>query len=168
MNNLEKSSNKINFRRVKIYNIKRLWNVSRILNLCGKDMAKKYNLHHWDNIMVKTIIIVIIGIFKNRVYIGEVENKPIATFQIKELENILFFEKLGVLPNLNGKGYGSLCMRFIEKNAQMLGKKIIKMEVYKLSKHAIAFYESLGFSIDNEIDTLKHKNVIMKKEIWDL
>ena len=101
----------LNLKKVRIFEIKDLRIVARILNRCGKDMAKKYGLHHWDNSMLKSYIIVFLCILKNYVYLLLDGNRPVATFQVKKLEDALFFEKLAVIPEFAGKGYGSYCMK---------------------------------------------------------
>lgn len=39
--------------------------VNSILYNCGKDMAEKYDLHHWDNSHFKNFIIVVLCVLKN-------------------------------------------------------------------------------------------------------
>lgn len=39
--------------KVEKYHILALKKVSDILFQCGKDMARKYDLHHWDNSHMK-------------------------------------------------------------------------------------------------------------------
>ena len=43
--------------KLKKYNLTELKKVSDILYECGKDMAKKYDLHHWDNSRIKNHIL---------------------------------------------------------------------------------------------------------------
>ena len=50
-------------------NIVELKKASDILYECGKDMAKKYDLHHWDNSHVKNHIIVALCAMKNNIYL---------------------------------------------------------------------------------------------------
>lgn len=62
----------------------KLKEVREILFLCGKDMAQKYGLHHWDNSYLKSWVIIFMSILKNNIYVVEKNNDIIATFQIKK------------------------------------------------------------------------------------
>lgn len=46
--------------RIFPWNVKKSLLSARILNQCGKDMAQKYGLHHWDNFMIKSCVIVVL------------------------------------------------------------------------------------------------------------
>lgn len=139
--------------------------VARILNACGKDMANKYDLHHWDNPFIKSLIIVGLCDLKNEIYLLYDENKPVATFMTKCIGNDLHFEKLGTLPSESGKGIGSYCMNKIEEMAKDSGCRKVVMEVYEPSKHALAFYEHKGYTAVGMTDTLKYKEVKIEKRI---
>lgn len=156
---------KENVKRVHIYDIKNIFTVANILNRCGKDMADKYGLHHWDNPMMKSYIIVVLCLLKNHIYLVYDEQKAIATFQLRKLDEILFFEKLAVSPEVSGKGYGSCCMKLIESKAVKLGCKKIQMEVYDQSEHAINFYLNKGYSKVGETGTLKYTDLVMEKTV---
>ena len=139
--------------------------VATILNKCGKDMAQKYDLHHWDNQHIKSLIIVIICSLKNEIYLISDEIEPVATFMTQKRGSILHFEKLGTLPSKSGKGIGSLCMTKIEEIAKSAGCKKVSMEVYAASERAISFYEHRGYTVVGTTDTLKYKEVKMEKGI---
>ena len=151
--------------KVHFYNIKSFFEITKILNECGKDMARKYNLHHWENPMLKTMIIVVLCLLKNKVYLVKYDGLAEATFQLKSGEDELFFEKLAVNPISGNKGYGSFCMKAIEKKAEQLGKHKVRMEVYDQSQHAIDFYLAKGYSKVGETHTLKYNSLIMEKEL---
>lgn len=155
----------LKLKRVHIYELNNLLAVARILNRCGKNMSKKYDLHHWDNPMIKSCIIVLLCMLKNQIYLVRDGKKAVATFQIKKLDDALFFEKLAVIPETSGKGYGSYCMKLIEKQAKKLGYHKVCMEVYDQSKHAIEFYEHKGYSKVGETGTLKYTDLIMEKTV---
>ena len=70
--------------KVEKYHILALKKVSDILFQCGKDMARKYDLHHWDNSHMKNWLIVAACALKNDIYLVCKANKPIATFQIQK------------------------------------------------------------------------------------
>ena len=91
-------------KKLSILNIRGLLKVSDILYKCGKDMAARYDLHHWDNPHVKNWAIVALCALKNSIYLVK-------------------------------------------------------------SGHAKAFYEHKGYTVYGETDTLKYKELKMKKEL---
>lgn len=152
---------------VKVFklDINKLNKVAIILNACGKDMASKYDLHHWDNTYIKTFAIVGLCALKNDVYLLYEEDKPVATFMTKKNGESLHFEKLGTLPSESGKGIGSVCLGHIERIALETNCKSVEMEVYSPSEHAISFYEHRGYKVTGMTDTLKYKEVKMEKAL---
>lgn len=141
------------------------FSVARILHACGKDMGRKYDLHHWDNPWFKTVIIVILSTLKNRVFVGEYNSKAVATYQTKVEHDTLYFEKLAVLPSESGKGIGSLCMRLIEEEARTNRCAKVQMDVYSKSTHAIGFYEKQGYKNVGVNKTVKYDVICMEKEL---
>lgn len=77
--------------------------VNSILYNCGKDMAEKYDLHHWDNSHFKNFIIVVFCVLKNSVYLVSEEDNYVATFQTRKVGEMFRFEKLACLPEMSGK-----------------------------------------------------------------
>lgn len=145
--------------------ILRLNKVADILNACGKNMAKKYDLHHWDNPYLKSLVIVGLCALKNDIYLLYADEKPVATFMTKLQGDSLSFEKLGTLPSEEGKGIGSMCMEKIEEFAKNAGCKKVVMEVYEPSQHALFFYEHKGYKVVGMTDTLKYKEVRMERNL---
>lgn len=139
--------------------------VVRILYACGKDMGKKYNLHHWDNPWLKTFIIVVWSSFNNRVFIVEDGRNAIATYQTKTEQNTLHFEKLAVLPTESGKGIGSHCLQLIENEAVERGCTKVQMDVYSKSSHALEFYFKHGYKTVGDDKTLKYNVICMEKDL---
>ena len=157
--------NKVTVQKLHKYELNRLLPVAKILNRCGKDMAKKYGLHHWDNSRIKSCIIVLLCVLKNEIYLVLDGEEPIATFQTKKIGDVLFFEKLAVIPEVSGNGYGSHCIKLIEEQARKLGCHHVRMEVYEQSKHAIEFYIHKGYSKVGVTGTLRYTNLVMEKEL---
>lgn len=79
-------------------NIAGLKKVSDILYDCGKDMAKKYDLHHWDNSHIKNYIIVALCAVKNDIYLVYNKKTPVATFQTRKTGKSFLFQKLATTP----------------------------------------------------------------------
>ena len=73
-------------KKIKLYDIIGQFQVNKILYECGKDMAKKYDLHHWDNGFIKNTIIIVLCMLKNNIYLIKSHNTVVATFQIKKIE----------------------------------------------------------------------------------
>lgn len=142
-----------------------IFKVAQILQKCGKDMAHKSDLHHWDNLYLKTLAIVAYGSLKNDVYLVLSDNKPIATFQIRKVGPSVIFQKLATLPDYSGKGIGTFCLSEIEKIAKNSSSNKIICEVYDKSENAISFYLKRGFKVCGEKETLKYKELKMEKEL---
>ena len=156
---------KITVQKLHKYELNHFLSVAKILNRCGKDMAEKYGLHHWDNSMIKSCIIVLLCAMKNKIYLVLDGKKKIATFQTKKIGGVLFFEKLAVIPEVSGKGYGSQCLKLIESQAKELGCHQVCMEVYDQSEHAINFYTHKGYTRVGETGTLRYTNLVMEKKL---
>ena len=153
-------------RQLSKFNIVELKKVSDILYACGKDMAKKYDLHHWDNSRFKTWIIVALCALKNNMYLLYGENKmPVATFQTRKMKDAYLFQKLATLPEFSGSGVGTLCINEIERLAKNNGCKEVICEVYDKSVHAISFYEHRGYLTYETVNSNEYTILMMKKDI---
>ena len=91
-------------RKLSKFNIAGLKKVSDILYKCGKDMADKYDVHHWDNSHIKNHIIVALCALKNDIYLVYKGKEPVATFQIRKTGNSCSFQKLATAPKFSGGG----------------------------------------------------------------
>jgi len=149
--------------KIGLLNIPGQLKVNRILYDCGKDMAEKYDLHHWDNSHLKNCVIVALCELRNSVYLVTDNGKPVATFQTKLADGSMRFEKLACSPQYAGKGVGSFCLKNIEEMAQKAGCPKICMEVYSQSRHALDFYLHRGYRICGETKTLKYSEIKMEK-----
>ena len=154
-----------NLCRVKKLNLFKLDKAASILSSCGKDMAQKYDLHHWDNPYFKTLIIAGLCSLKNDIYLVYSGEKPVATFMTKKNASDFHFEKLGTLPAEAGRGIGSWCLTKIEDQAREKGCSKVTMEVYEPSEHAIGFYQHHGYQIVGKQNSRKYTLVKMEKEV---
>ena len=152
-------------RRVKIWNVAGLLKVSNILYKCGKDMAVQYGLHHWDNSHVKNWIIVVLCALKNQIYLVYDDKIAIATYQTRKIEQSYLFQKLATAPEFSGGGIGTFCLNQIELQARSVGCIETICEVYAESKHAKAFYQHRGYCVYGETNTLKYKELRLKKQL---
>lgn len=139
--------------------------VSDILYECGRDMAKKYDLHHWDNSRIKNYIVVVLCTMKNDIYLVYNEKSPVATFQTRKTGQSFLFQKLATYPSFSGGGIGSYCLTEIERLAKDSGCTEVVCEVYDKSEHAKSFYEHRRYTIYGETETLKYKELKLRKEL---
>lgn len=152
-------------RKVRLWNLSGLLKVSGILYRCGKDMARKYDLHHWNNSHIKTWIIVALCLLKNHVYLVYRDKKPLATFQTRKVNDSYLFQKLATLPDFSGAGVGTFCLNEIERMGRSSGCREIICEVYDKSERAIDFYERRGYAVYGTTETLKYNELKLKKLI---
>ncbi len=151
--------------KVKILNISSMMKVADILYKCGKDMSKKYDLHHWDNSHFKNWIIVFLCALKNNIYLVYRDKTPVATFQTKKVNDSYLFQKLATSPEFAGGGIGTFCLGEIERLAKLENCKEVICEVYDKSEHAKSFYEHKGYTVYGETDTLKYKEFKLRKAL---
>ena len=151
--------------KLKILSVLGLKKASDILYECGKDMANKYNLHHWDNSHIKNWIIIALCSLKNDIYLVYNGEIPVATFQTRKIKKSLLFQKLATLPVFSGKGIGSYCLSEIERVAKENGCTEVVCEVYDKSEHAKSFYEHRGYATYGTTETLKYKELKLRKEL---
>ncbi|MBQ9784232.1 MAG: GNAT family N-acetyltransferase [Clostridia bacterium] len=153
-------------RKLGLFHLRGLFRAAAILYDCGKDMAKKYDLHHWDNSRFKTWVIIFLCVLKNRVYlVCDEEGRAVATFQTHRTGDAMHFEKLATSPECAGRGIGSFCIEQIEALAKSDGCGKVCMEVYAPSEHAIHFYEHRGYVTTGTTKTLKYTEIKMEKQI---
>ncbi|MBE7001279.1 MAG: GNAT family N-acetyltransferase [Ruminococcaceae bacterium] len=149
---------------VSFIHIDRVLVTAKILHRCGKDMAEKKNLHHWDNSLCKTIAVVCLELLKNKVFLVYDDN-AIGTFGIRKVEDGMYFEKLAILPECSGKGIGSWCIQQIEQMGKEQECLYVTMAVYDKSEHAKEFYRNRGYVFCGERKTRKHTELVMRKDL---
>lgn len=154
--------------KVKIYHIKKLCAVGKILYRCGRDMAESYDLQHWNNSWVKTVAVVGLCALKSKIYlVCNDAGKAVATFQVNQQGDKLHFSKLATDPANAGKGVGTFCMETIERMAQEMGCGKVCCEVYDKSRHAIAFYEKKGYAVTGTCSSMKYTQLQMEKTVGE-
>lgn len=151
--------------KLRLYDFAKLLKVSNILYKCGKDMAVKQNLHHWDNSHFKNLIIIVLCVLKNNIYLVYRNSNPVATFQTKKIGDSYLFQKLATLPECAGTGIGSFCINKIEWLGKEAGCKEVICEVYEKSVYAIEFYKHRGYVAYETVDTLKYKELKLRKKL---
>lgn len=152
--------------KVNPMNIPGLCRVERILYRCGKDMAQRYDLRHWNNSHIKNVAVMALCLLKNRVYlVQDREGMAVATFQLRKNGQSLHFGKLATDPACTGKGIGSFCMAQIERMAEEESCKKVCCEVYDKSEHAICFYKNRGYRVCGSVNSLKYGQLQMEKSL---
>jgi len=151
--------------RVSLLSSRRLFQVEHILYECGKYMAEKEDLHHWDNSHIKNMLIVIYCFLKNQVYLVYEGNTAVATFQTKVIGDKLCFQKLATMPNKQGCGLGAFCLHEMENIAIQNSCSSLNCEVYEKSSHAVNFYEHHDFKISGKKQTLRYTELVMVRSL---
>ncbi|MBE7049644.1 MAG: GNAT family N-acetyltransferase [Ruminococcaceae bacterium] len=155
----------IEMKKVSIAHPIRMIYTVQILYKCGKDMAKKYGLHHWDNSYIKTFAIVLLGIFgRGNTYLVY-KDVPVATFRVNQTQDEFHFGKLATHPEYSSKGIGSWCMDYIERMAKEQCCSAVTLEVYDKSNHAKDFYTHRGYVLCGEVKTRKYTEFKMRKDL---
>lgn len=154
-------------RKVQPWNIPGIFRVVGILSRCGKNMAQKYDLHHWDNPFIKNLAIVALCILKNKLWLVYDRTQAVATFQTKKTARGMHLQKLGTDPACGGKGIGSFCMRTIERMAKEASCDTVYFEVYDKSQHALDFYLHRGYTVCGQVSTLKYTELTMEKKLGE-
>ena len=149
--------------KVTCLNLISLFLIGKILYFSGKKMKNKYGLTHWDNGVIKTILIVLYCSLRNEVYLVNDDKDSIATFQIKQKGDLLYFYKLATAPDFQGSGVGSFCLRYIEMIAGERDCESVRCDVLKDSEHALRFYLNRGYVIYDEKKTLKYQEYLLEK-----
>jgi predicted GNAT family N-acyltransferase len=93
-------------------------------------------------------------------YLISVDNFPIGTARVRYVDTKAKIERVAILPEYQGCGFGKKLMQFIVGNIQ--SSKTAKTIVLSSQVYAIPFYESLGFTVcsDEYMDAdIPHKNM---------
>ena len=147
------------------FRISELKAVSDILYDCGRDMAVKLDLHHWDNSHFKNWVVVILCALKNDIYLIYSDGKPVATFQTHKNGQAMVFHKLATSPLCSGKGIGSYCLAEVEHMAKEAKCSEVMCEVYEKNEYVKNFYEHREYTICGTVQTVKYRELKMRKEI---
>lgn len=104
----------------------------------------------------------------NTMYIINRDDKPLGYFATAKDGLTLKLDKIYVLPECQGTGFGGRAMSFVESEASKAGCGQIALRVNRENKKAIDFYLAKGLIISSSIDVpAKHgyfyKDYIMTK-----
>ncbi|MGN0003079.1 MAG: GNAT family N-acetyltransferase [Sphingobacterium composti] len=97
------------------------------------------------------------------------DNLPVGFIALREKdENILRIEKLYLLPECQGKGFGKKLIDFAIMEALNMGKIIVELNVNR-GNSAASFYHKIGFAVVEKVDIPYYGYVlddfIMQKKI---
>lgn len=139
--------------------------IYKILRKCSINMALK-GLFHWIPFYSKRSIrkdcqskVVVL------VWNDELKDYT-STFQMyKTLDNNLYVRKIATLPEYEGKGIGKKNLLYMENYAKDSSCPKIRLDVYKKSQRAVAFYKHTGFNTVGEKRSIRFKELIMEKYV---
>jgi diamine N-acetyltransferase len=84
-------------------------------------------------------------------YLMMISNQPVGFIAFhKDSTNSVKLEKLYLMPNFHGKGYGQAALNFIKARAIDMKADFLYLRVNKFNKKAINAYTNAGFVIDSE------------------
>lgn len=102
---------------------------------------------------------------KNQIYLVYDGINPVAIFQTKRIDQSYLFQKLTAAPKFAGKGIETFCIIEIERLAKSENCKEVICAVHDRDKHAESFYEHKGYTVYGETDTLKYRELKLRKEL---
>ena len=82
-----------------------------------------------------------------RYFVAEMEGEPIGTLRVGEHEPTVYVTAFGVLPGLQGRGYGRQMLSDIVAMLVNEGRNDIRIEVETNNRNALSLYESCGFKV---------------------
>ena len=155
------------FKRIYFFSPIKICQYADILTKCGKDMFEKYGLKHWKNCFFKNLLIVAYGTLKNKVYIGYSDRHYCCAFQYKTIKNSksIHFSKLCTIPYFSSRGFGTMCIKYLENVARSMSFLKLTCDVYDKSEKAISFYKNKEFVVIGTKKTLKYSELVLSKEI---
>jgi GNAT superfamily N-acetyltransferase len=83
-------------------------------------------------------------------------------------EQVLFINKLYVLPQMHGRGVGAAALRWIEERAVELGAARLRLRVNKRNASAIRAYLRAGFHITQDVVTDIGSGFVMDDHVMEL
>lgn len=99
------------------------------------------------------------------------ENRPVGMVRFQLKNEGLYFYRLSVIPEKQGKGIGKKILSSIEDYANKVGVSTILCKVRMTVPKNINLYSSIGYSVyDEEVvhkpNSVNVKVLSMKKELW--
>ena len=133
-----------------------------ILDKCGRDMQARFGLGHW--IPPYPLELMRKSAEERDVYAVYDGDVLVGTFTIgmqpppyyltipgvqeswdASGEPVLYGNRLAVLPELQGRGIGTWCMKTMERLAQAQGCKAVRFDAYDKHLSLLEFYDRLGY-----------------------
>lgn len=153
---------------IKLYNIKALIDATTIIYYTGKDMAKRYDLHHWDRSWLFTFLTMILNVIQNDVFVFYNEdNVMVSTTQTRKAGETLLTFRMGVKQSEKGNKIGACCVAYSEEVGKQQGCIKSHGIVYAKAKHSLAFHEARGcrFYYDVEHPRKKYELVRIERDL---
>ncbi len=132
--------------------------VHDILRECGQDLKLRLGLGHWDP--PNSLHLMRREAEANWVYAVRDGERTVATFTIgaeafsycditiweAPKARAAYLSRLAVLPELQGSGIGTWCMKTIEELAAVDGCAAVRLDVHGRHEKLLGFYARLGYS----------------------
>ena len=131
--------------------------VHEIIKKCGERLKFEFGLSHWDP--PYPIQLLRKDAKEKNVYAVTMGEQTLATFTVStrplpyyfpELwlhpnQKAVYVSHLAVLPERQGKGIGSWCMREIEQIAISWDCQAVRLDAYERYNKLLEFYDKLGY-----------------------
>jgi GNAT superfamily N-acetyltransferase len=139
-----------------------------VLRACGKDLKVRFGFTHWDPPIPKENFDQdvadgkVYSIFDEKQLIATItaSPEPLEYFTFELWSNptmkAMYVNHLGVLPEHQGKGVGTWCMKKVEELALSENCAAMRLDAYVKNKYTVKFYDNLGY---------ERREVIMYGEI---
>lgn len=88
-------------------------------------------------------------------FVGEVDDNVVASAMAGYDGHRGAVYYLAVSPAYQGRGFGKLLMRHIEERLANIGCPKLNIQVRSSNKSVLAFYHSLGYSVEDTLNTAK-------------
>ena len=131
--------------------------VHEILKICGLDMKSKFGLSHWvppyplDMLRRDAIEKDVYAVCdcEQMLAVFTIGTKPSSYYDMSiwknPVESAIYVNRLGVLPEFQGKGLGTRCMERIEKIAEEMNCFSVRLDIIEKHVKLQDFYGRLGY-----------------------
>lgn len=88
----------------------------------------------------------------HRLFLALKDGNPIGKAHVSFQQETNQLSDIGIIPSLQGQGYGSLLISHCINFAQSANKKPVSLDVETTNQHALKLYTQLGFTVVNAYD----------------
>jgi GNAT superfamily N-acetyltransferase len=150
-------------------------NLHEILRKCGEDLRIRFGLGHWDppypihllrrDAEERSVYAVLDGRQTVGTFTIGTEAYPYHDMSIwtAPTAKAAYVGHLAVLPDLQGNGIGTWCMRTIERFAVDEDSETIRLDVYRAHVKGLEFYARLGYSARGVVEFRDTEMICLEK-----